>query len=429
MKAYRFNSEAKYRPGAHTTKVAPTLTKEHVQVQLTPDARFGAQYPAVFEKYRLPKVHSDTQVQAWRSSPMQFWQNQLNFAVWCSTAGCGVSFEDHLNAEDPLLKSVYRFHTYYQIRRILKEIHAPLPQDQAWHPMSNPYDRRGYERVCNEFGVSPHSNWRVKGLSGGLGRVYIYYTRLGYGPLGENVGYDPHRMSFTHKTTNRAWHIDYIEQDTHNADTAWGEFILDKSAGFTRAGVERLNDSIRTYVWAILGAQAQTRTAILGTGTAFDAQKQFLANIEDAISSPVDLPSAIKRYQDVLQYARSEVNYSFGEGLYMAPSDMLLRVGTITGYNNLIVIAGEDQRLGLNTGINEAVAPPDVANDTGEKSLVKPLPPAQPKASPAAKPEASTAEPPGSSGDHEAEKTALVIGGIAVGLLVLWLRDPLASRE
>ena len=45
----------------------------------------------------------------------------------------------------------------------------------------------------------------------------------------------------------------------HNRDIsgAWTTFILDKSEGFTQAGVERLNDLIRTYVWAILGAQAQ----------------------------------------------------------------------------------------------------------------------------------------------------------------------------
>ena len=45
--------------------------------------------------------------------------------------------------------------------------------------------------------------------------------------------------------------------------------------GFTRAGVERINDSICTYCWAILGSQSQIRTDILGSGTAFDAQKQF----------------------------------------------------------------------------------------------------------------------------------------------------------
>ena len=84
----------------------------------------------------------------------------------------------------------------------------------------------------------------------------------------------------------------------HNRDIsgAWTTIVLDKSEGFTQAGVERLNDSIRTYVWAILGAQAQMRSNILKTGTGFDAQKQFLADIEDAIASPVDMPSSISRY-------------------------------------------------------------------------------------------------------------------------------------
>ena len=61
----------------------------------------------------------------------------------------------------------------------------------------------------------------------------------------------------------------------HNRDIsgAWTTFDLEESEGFTQVGLERLNDSIRTYVWAILGAQAQTRSYILKTGTGFDAQK------------------------------------------------------------------------------------------------------------------------------------------------------------
>ena len=90
----------------------------------------------------------------------------------------------------------------------------------------------------------------------------------------------------------------------HNRDLsgAWTTFILDKSEGFTQAGVERLNDSIRTYVLAILGAQAQTRSKILKTGTGVVAQKQFLADLEDAIASPVDIPSSISRNRNTLQY-------------------------------------------------------------------------------------------------------------------------------
>ena len=69
-----------------------------------------------------------------------------------------------------------------------------------------------------------------------------------------------------------------IDVICHNRDIsrAWTTFILDKGQRFTQASVVRLNDSIRTYVWAILGSQAQTRSNVLKIGTGFDAQKQFM---------------------------------------------------------------------------------------------------------------------------------------------------------
>ena len=225
-------------------------------------------------------------------------------------------------------------------------------------------------------------------------------------------------MSFTHPTEHGIPHVDYIDQDTAGVDTAWKNFILNKSDGFTLPGVNRLKDISRTYVWAILTAQAQTRANILGVGaTASDTQQQFLANVETVIASPVDIPSSI-----ALQYARSEVNLSFGEGLFMAPGNMLLRVGKIVGYNNLLVIATSEQHLGSNIGLNKIVAPPDAANDTGERGLVKPMSAARPS-------EATTSQPPttpdiaAAKADYEAhedEKTALIVGSIAIGLGLLW---------
>ena len=49
-------------------------------------------------------------------------------------------------------------------------------------------------------------------------------------------------------------------------------FILDKSEGFTKAGIERINESIRMFVWTLLGAQSRTRVEILNIGTGIDAQ-------------------------------------------------------------------------------------------------------------------------------------------------------------
>jgi hypothetical protein len=384
---------------------------------------FQSHFRDLYTKYTL-SVASDKLVQKWRSHPMSFWQNQLNFATWCATSGCGVSTRDHLVGGEPMAEALFRFHAYYQTRRILTEMRCPLPNDSSWSATDNVYDRVAYERLCAEFGVSQNTDWRQKRSSAnhGLGLVYFYVTHKGYEPAHGNVSpkhYDSGKMSFTHKTTNGVLHISFIKQGDE-ADDAWSTFILDKSEGFTRAGVERVNDSIRTYVWAVLGAQAQTRTSILGTGTAFDAQKQFLANVEDAINSAVDLPGSIARFQDILKYANSKVDFVFGLGLYMAPSDMDLHIGQLIGYNNLIMIASGEQTLGVNHEVNADPVPP--AADTGERGLVTPQEAVQEKPGTALEPTTTPAEK-ATGLLHTDDRTALVVGAIALGLIGLWLRS------
>ena len=105
----------------------------------------------------------------------------MNLAVWRATRGCGVSFKQHLEDAVPPTKTLITFHVYHQARRILAEIQAPLPQDHAWNAFDNPYDRRSSERICSEFGVSQHTDWRVKGPNNGLGLVYFYASHVGGG--------------------------------------------------------------------------------------------------------------------------------------------------------------------------------------------------------------------------------------------------------
>ena len=431
-KAFKFNIEAKYNPGLQKAAARDVgdLRKGRVRVQADdPQKFFEAEYPDIFEHYIMPKSYSDKWLQAWRTTPMQFWQNQLNFAVWCATTGCGVSVEDHLTPDDGFLQSVYRFHVYYQIRRILEEIQAPLPYDKTWNAMENSYDRKGYEKICDEFGVSKNSDWRVSGPNQGFGPVFYYWVSRGYikvidvhrkAPDGE---YDPKEMSFTQPTQGLITHVDYIEQENDVVSRAWRLFILNKSDGLTRPGVERLDDSIQTYVWSVLTAQVQIRASILDTGGDFRAQTQFKTNVETSITSPIDLEAAIIRYQEVVQHASSELNFSFGERLVMAPDDILLRIGKIVGYNNNIIIATSAQHLGLNKGLNKDAAPPDAANDTGEKGLVKPVGAEAATSQTAAKPTPATTTTAAEKADHEAhedEKTALIVGSIAIGLGLLW---------
>ena len=143
----------------------------------------------------------------------------------------------------------------------------------------------------------------------------------------------------------------YTDRSIRKGDAmaAIGSFVLDEwKNGFTPPGISRLNDSIRTLVWGILGSQTQVRNTILGS----DTQKQFLANIEDAINSEIDLPSSIERYQSTLQYARSKLDFVIGIGLYLIPSNMEMQVGVINNYNNLIQITTDDMKVGLNANVN-----------------------------------------------------------------------------
>ena len=75
----------------------------------------------------------------WNKAPMRLWQSQLNFAVWCTSSACGVS-SAHLNyAKHPMIRAVYRFHTYYHVRQVLKQLQVPLPHESSFNASDNPY--------------------------------------------------------------------------------------------------------------------------------------------------------------------------------------------------------------------------------------------------------------------------------------------------
>ena len=159
-----------------------------------------------------------------------------------------------------------------------------------------------------------------------------------------------------------------------------------------------------------------------------------MANIEDAIASPVDIPSSIARYQKTLQYASTPLDYVFGIGLYLTPSDIALHPGNIQGYNNEIVIAGSEAVIGHNPGINESE---QISKTTGDQSFEGKIaapagtdhmgpPSGRPAGSPtpaAVAPVATQQHPSGCAAatSHVEEKTALIAAGVGVGLVALWL--------
>ena len=100
---------------------------------------FPARFPNTFVDYPLGQMRvGDKLWNNWNKAPMRLWQTQLNYAVFCASSACGVS-SAHLNYTTQMIKLVYRFHVYYQVRRILKKLQVPLPHETGFNAADNPY--------------------------------------------------------------------------------------------------------------------------------------------------------------------------------------------------------------------------------------------------------------------------------------------------
>ena len=140
---------------------------------------------------------------------------------------------------------------------------------------------------------------------------------------------------------------------------------MNSSHEFTKYGIEKISESARAYSYFILTPQASSRHGILGnTAPVLAAQRIFYDNLRDVIDKAVSLKNDIERYQSSLKYARSTPNYSIGKGLYMLPSDMLLKPlnQVIEDYNDVIVVNTSGLELGRHVENHNF---PTAVNSTG----------------------------------------------------------------
>ena len=173
---------------------------------------FQVKFPNVFTNYPLGEVRAEDQrFKDWDHYKFTLWQTQLNFAVFCASSACGVSVE-HLNTKKPMIRSIYRFHVYYHIRRILKIMEIPLSYENTFNQYNNRYNHEKFIGICSEYGVSNDlTKWRNQ----------------------------------KHFSTwqSRAWEtgkpgMSYINE---NSFSRW---IIEKSDGLTTLGLQKLSETV-----------------------------------------------------------------------------------------------------------------------------------------------------------------------------------------
>lgn len=348
-----------------------------------PTYSFGKKFVDITPTPVYIKTFDD--VDRWYDDSMLYYCEQYKFALYCATALCGVS-KDQLTRGLPLTNALMNFHVMYQIKKILAQLEARKPNDQDFDRYNNPYNKTEYKKLLNEFGVRRQDIPEIDQPAGGLG-----FMRVSFGPSSKtmSLNYDLHRTvpnypstglsnnymnvqkkggdwgNYYHFGGSGGYPIDSISQDKFN----YNRVVPDHSKLFTNAGLVRLNDSIRAYVYCLLGGQVQARQA----GSSLESQQEFLVLVNDLIAKKQSLEESIKNFEDALSKTRGKINYVVAKGLYMLPADMNLnKLGqSVAGFNDELQIAQSFDTVGIRpkpSPIKPIAKPPPI------KPVAKPPP-------------------------------------------------------
>ena len=238
---------------------------------------------------------------------------------------CGAYIASHLsgisllnlfnNSAGNLISSFVRYHFYYQIRKFMQ------------HPkLIHQYDVSGVEKHIPYKVVERES----KGTDGD-GNTFVYMT--------------------------------YIE----HSGTDYRSFIAYQSEGLTPIGQKLFQESLESFNYSVLGAEARTRWSIVGKGAkSSQTQDVFKKIVEDTIiqnSSTV----LISNMRKSIQATNVVLNLAVVPNVILMPSNFVILSKKIRGYNNVLTTATGDMKFGVNKNVNY-VRPQDTQNSTSRNT-------------------------------------------------------------
>ena len=248
------------------------------EIYVSPDKSFLAKFKNIFTYGTITFWSAKTAHRWLQAQDFHCWPQQLNFAVWCATSGCGVS----LNENYPkLIQQFMQFHVYFTIRRILWELKIPLPDETIFSQTRNKYNKIALAKLCQEFNLPPPNNdfrWK-HGENHGIGTVFLktygnwreaaYETGLMYWP-------NTHNTPIFNDEHGIGGQVGKIVNEAHGGKQhEW--FSPNKGIGLTKPGLGRLNSSIESFLYCVAGAEVNARSSIVDqTGGEERAIKSFL---------------------------------------------------------------------------------------------------------------------------------------------------------
>ncbi len=255
--------------------------------------------------------------------------------AYVSTYICGISAQHMEYDEDTpgIITSMMRYHLYYQIGKFLKDPSkleryiSRVPNTIKKHkPTSDVWTDAFYQ------GSKEILTWLSEQKDRNKIRNYKYHKN----PRGVITG-----ITYQ-KVTNQS----------PNDISDYEKFIATTTDGLTQIGQKLLQQSVESYVYAVLGAQAKTRWPIVGEGAkSLQTQEVFRTIVKETIAQS-DVTITISNMRTAIASTNVVLNMAISPGMILVPSDLIIQKEKIPGYNNVLTLATDKMKFGKNTSVN-----------------------------------------------------------------------------
>ena len=256
------------------------------------------------------------------------------FAAYIATYSCGIS-EEHFNYDGPkIISSIAKYHFYFHMRRFIRQpskMSKYITREMESIVLNNKpvvYKwtkefHSGREQLGYWLSKQPRGtirDARVAMLSNGMGQLGISYMKRG------------------------AQTIRSLED--------YKLFIASKSNGLTKTGQLLFQQSIESFVYCVLGAQADTRWPIVGRGAmSLQTQEVFKKLVNDTIIQS-DPTVTISNMRKAIKDTNVVLNTAISPGIILIPSNLIILDKMVPGYNNVLKLATKGMKFGKNDNVN-----------------------------------------------------------------------------
>ena len=253
-------------------------------------------------------------------------------AAYVSTYMCGISTKHfEYNDDTPgIITSMARYHLYYHMSRFLRD----------------PGDLERYMKhiIPSVRKHTPYIEiWEDAFYKTNMTLSEWYEWAKSRDPKVRNYSYDKRKGGIQYQK---------LSGTRNGQPNDYRRFIAHKTSGLTKIGQKLLQQSVQSYVYAVLGAQAKTRWSIVGEGAkSLQTQDVFYTIVKETIVQS-DITIMISNMRTAISSTNVVLNMAISPGMLLVPSNLIIQRKKIPVYNNILTLATDKMKFGENTGVN-----------------------------------------------------------------------------